>query len=188
MMPPRTPAVSSRPAPIAAQLRRAAGGPLFMVVDAARDPAILPALAALEPRVEISCLWQGEAAVNLADVAPYLLPVPSGGEADGFVAAAWGGAWGIFAVTDAPIAQLRRHLRRFALVRIPGGEVLNFRLYDPRVLRDFLPACDAAQRSLLFREVSAFLAEDAMGAHIRRYRATAEDSLRLDEVVVAGRS
>jgi hypothetical protein len=183
----RTPRVPARLPPIAAELRRIAGANLFMVVDAARDPAVLPALARLETRVEMACLWQGEAAVALADVAPYLLAVPPGGEADGFVEAAWGCAWGIFAATGSPMAQLRRHLRRFALVRLPDGEVVNFRLYDPRVLRDFLPACDADQRALLFREVAAFLAEDATGTRIRHYRPTAEGALRLDESVVTGR-
>ncbi|MBX9595365.1 MAG: DUF4123 domain-containing protein [Roseomonas sp.] len=188
MMPPRSRAAASQPLPIAAQLRRAAGAPLFMVVDAARDAAVLPALAALEQLVEIACLWQGEAAVSLADVAPYLLAVPPGGQADGFVASAWGSAWGIFAATDVPMARLRRHLRRFTLVRVAGGEVMNFRLYDPRVLRDFLPACDAAQRGALFRDIGAFLAEDATGDSIRRYRATAEGGLRMDEILAAGQS
>ncbi len=171
--PRRTPA----PPPVAARLRECAGAPLFMLVDAARDAQILPALGAIEEQVEIACLWQGEAAATLADVAPYLIAIPAGGQADEFVARAWGRSWGVFAATASPLAELRRHLRRFALARLPGGEVLHFRLYDPRVLRGFLPTCPAPQRAALFAGLDAFLIEDAAGTAMRCFRPGADGAL-----------
>jgi hypothetical protein len=154
---------------LAALLRAAAGAPVAMLVDAARDPKILPLLAALEPEVEIACLWQGEAATNLADVAPYLLALAENEAAAGFAARGWGRAWGIFVATPLPLAQLRRGLRRFTLAR-RGDEVMQLRLQDPRVLRAVLPSLSAAQLAGLFDGLDALLVEASGGDALLRYR------------------
>ncbi len=154
---------------VAPLLRRSAGAPLFMVVDAARDEMILPRLAALEGQVPLDCLWQGESADEHADVAPYLVALPDDGAADRLAADGWGRAWGIFVSSLLSPGALRRHLRRFTMVRLPDGEAAFFRFYDPRVLRPFLPTCDAEQTGRLFDGVACFLAETADGGAVLRH-------------------
>jgi hypothetical protein len=39
------------------------------------------------------------------------------------------------------------------------GKLLYFRFYDPRVLRRFLPTCDAEQLRQLFGPIDAFVME-----------------------------
>ena len=45
---------------------------------------------------------------------------------------------------------MERHFRRLLRVTGPGGKLLLFRYYDPRVLAAFLPTTDARQRAQIF--------------------------------------
>jgi len=54
---------------------------------------------------------------------------------------------------------MRRHLRRFLIVRAPDGKRLYFRYYDPRVLSVYLPTCNAAELQYIFGPVRQFVCE-----------------------------
>jgi hypothetical protein len=151
------------------------GRPLYLVIDAARREDLLDRLAALEEAVPIDCLWSGDSAVDYADVAPYLLPVPDSGEVDDFLAAGWGDSWGIAIATSLSQDDLRRHLRRYTMVRLPDGETLYLRLYDPRVLRTMLPTLTREQVGPLFAGVDAMIAEGATPGLTHVF--TAEDGI-----------
>src|SRR5436305_10083170 len=55
---------------------------------------------------------------------------------------------------------LKKHFRKFLLVKTEDGKELYFRFYDPRVLRIFLPTCDVAQLKEFFGPVEKFICED----------------------------
>ena len=51
------------------------------------------------------------------------------------------------------------------MVQLPERRKAYFRFYDPRVLRTFLPVCDAEQTTAMFAAVSAFVAESEAPGH-----------------------
>lgn len=71
----------------------------------------------------------------------------------------WGNSWGIFIETQLIIEELRKHLRRFLIVKSEEGTEMYFRFYDPRVLRIFLPTCDEEQVKEFFGPVERFIVE-----------------------------
>lgn len=148
-----------------------ANGPKsYMLIDAARNPGIYPALVAHQGELPVRSLYQGELADNLADVSPYVAALePGGGFADWLIDQGWGAAWGLFVHSPLDIDTVRRSLRRFTVVNTEDGRALLFRFYDPRVLRAFLPTCTPDQLAPLFRDVSGFLVEEDGGAAVRQF-------------------
>lgn len=129
------------------------------VLDAARLeglPAVLESLGA-----EASSLYSGPGAADLADVAPYLVGLVAGSPFSQWVLGeAWGRSGGILIVSEVGLDELRNHFRHFLMVIDEAGKALYFRFYDPRVLRIFLPTCDAEQLRALFGPITAFVVED----------------------------
>jgi hypothetical protein len=76
------------------------------------------------------------------------------------LASGWGHSWGIFVRTDHEFLTLRRHLRALSNVRLPNGRVAQFRFYDPRVLRGYLPTCTSDELALVFGPIREFVMED----------------------------
>ena len=71
-----------------------------------------------------------------------------------------GKSWGVFLTCAEPLEALRHHFRHFLMVKLPDRKQVYFRFYDPRVLRLFLPTCDAEQIRLLFRPIQYYIMED----------------------------
>src|SRR3954453_16036770 len=118
------------------------GAVLYMLLDAARDPLIYEWLSLLGDKVESRSLYQGDLGTSLAHVSPYLLQLRNADdEGWRFAVAGYGRNWGVFLVTNADFAEVRRHLRKFNIVYCEDKTPLVFRFYDPRVLRRFLPTC-----------------------------------------------
>jgi Domain of unknown function (DUF4123) len=114
----------------------AAAGQLYAVIDACDTPAVPEKARELGDSRAVS-LYRGSADEMYWAFAPYLFVV-DGDLLDWIVADLWTEPWGIFAVADKDLEAVRRHFRRFLLVRSPDGEQWYFRFYDPRVLKEFL--------------------------------------------------
>jgi hypothetical protein len=168
--------MAQRPHPdrIVAELwppRRPERETVFAVLDGARDERIAPAVQ--KAGLEHACLYRGELAQTLSDVAPYLVALEPRHEFTRWLLThGWGQSWGIFAVSQAPLADLRRHFRKFLMVYDETGKPLYFRFYDPRVLRIFLPTCDADQLQSLFGPILRYVTEDEDGTGLLIFRAT----------------
>jgi hypothetical protein len=133
-------------------------GEVYALLDGACDPRIYPILR--YSLVDSCCLYGGELPRELAEVAPYLVALarPSRLTA-GLLAAGWGESWGILLASTAILQDLRRHFRRFLRVQDERGRRLLFRFYDPRVLRTYLPTCDAAELRRFFGPVDRYVVE-----------------------------
>jgi len=131
----------------------------YAVLDGASVPDLRMRLYENEPEHE--CLYRGELAPDMAEVAPYLVRLEPGSEFFYWVIEqGWGKHWGVFAVSDVDTRQLHRHFRRFLTVYDPDGKPLLFRYYDPRVLRVYLPSCDAEELATIFGPIKNYLLED----------------------------
>lgn len=145
----------------------------YAVLDGAANPDLIDHLYDGE-RPEFACLFRGELEPDMAECAPYLVRLEQGTPfAQWVIDHCLGNHWGIFALSKAGFPELLRHFRKHNMVydgdsNRPG----YFRYYDPRVLRAFLPTCDAEKLADLFGPVEAFFAEAEDGAsHIRFERA-----------------
>jgi hypothetical protein len=131
---------------------------LYAVLDGARDRLVRPWV--IETRAAAWCLYRGDLTPALESAAPWLLRLmPGQPSTEQFFARAWNRAWGILIATSVPSRELRRHLRRFFVVRTEDKKKMLFRYYDPRVLRIFLPTCTPEEVTQFFGPISAMVAE-----------------------------
>jgi hypothetical protein len=134
------------------------GAATFVVLDGASVPGLLEKLAQWHPPAE--CLYRGEIKPEVAPVAPYLAQMePESDFAKWVLSEGWGKHWGIFAIVEADLRTMRQHFRRFITVHDESGKPLLFRYYDPRVLRTFLPTCNAKELAEIFGPVVCYVAE-----------------------------
>ncbi len=132
----------------------------YAILDGASVPELLPQLYEHEP--EHTCLFAGQLDPELAQTAPYLVLLePDGAFTDWVLEEGWGNHWGIYATASADIVfiQMRKHFRTFLRVRDPDGKPLYFRYYDPRVLRVYLPTCNADEARTIFGPVTRYIME-----------------------------
>lgn len=131
----------------------------FIVLDAARMYHSMEAVCSLNPTAQSLYLLEKDDPVQ--QVAPYLFQLADK-EAfcNYFMDKGWGDSWGIIIFSNAGFEEVKRHLRRFLMVKTEDGVELYFRFYDPRVLRIFLPSCDPKQVMEFFGPVNSFLLED----------------------------
>lgn len=146
---------------------RAEERPLFAVLDASRSDRVLTLLR--ESVEEYRSLYEGVQGDALGDVAPYIVELPKGSTLlDALVREGWQRRWGMFLTSDRPFKMVRRHFRRFLMVKEEEtGEPLYFRFYDPVVLRVFLPTCSVRQRHEFFGDILSFFVEGERGDVLR---------------------
>jgi hypothetical protein len=137
---------------------------LFAVLDGASVPKLPRRLK--EDAVPAISLLSDKPPADLAETGPWLVSLTpkTFGE---WVIANWGSHWGVLATSSSPIESLIKHFRELVQARLPDGRTVYFRFYDPRVLRVFLPTCDAAQIDQVFGPVSQFMCEDDGGAVLK---------------------
>ncbi len=134
------------------------GAHVYAILDGASVPGLREKLYAYEPQHE--CLYRGELEPDMAEVAPYLVLLDRKSAFTAWVLTqGWGKHWGIFAVSRASLPDLRKHFRRFLTVHDAGGRPLLFRYYDPRVLRVYLPTCNAEELQAMFGPVLCYILE-----------------------------
>jgi hypothetical protein len=139
--------------------------PLFAVVDATRDSS-LPQL------VETSALRSQplfEPAGEATGHAPVLVELGQASSEnerrgvhaflEGFLLGGWGKSWGIFFTSIESLDAMAAHFRRFLLTHAGDERPLHLRLYDPSILRAFLPACEPKEIAAIFGPVVSYLIE-----------------------------
>jgi hypothetical protein len=135
---------------------------VFAILDGASIPGLLKEFH--EKRPGQLCLYRGELEPDMAVVAPYVVELkPDSPFTQWVLAEGWGKHWGVFVMAEVDLKSVHRHLRSLLVVKDHNGRQLNFRFYDPRVLRVYLPTCDAGELMQVFGPVNclALEAEDA---------------------------
>jgi len=132
---------------------------VYALLDGASVPGLLDRLYGPQ-RPQFECLFTGDLAPDMAEVAPYLVELEQGSEtAEWVIAHGWGNHWGLYAVGKADLRTVWFHLRALTLVYGPDAKPLLFRFYDPRVLRIFLPTCAPDQVKEIFGSLDRFVME-----------------------------
>lgn len=150
---------------LAARIRAPDGHTTFGLLDGAAIPGLLDRLYGT-PDLEFECLFAGDPAVELAEVAPYIVRIEQNSEFAAWALGGWGQRRGFFvqAPTAVGIAPLRRHFRKLNTVYGPASQPLLFRYYDPRAIRMFLSDAGPREITHIFGPASRFMIERASGA------------------------
>ena len=129
----------------------------------------MPTIDRMRPGHE--CLFLGELEPELEMVAPHLVALdPDRAFFNWLFDNGWGDSWAIFLTSEKKLLDMRAHFRRLTIVQMPDGQYVYFRFYDPRVMRSFLPTCDAGQLKQMFGEpVDGFFVEAEDGGRILRF-------------------
>src|SRR5258708_30316159 len=115
---------------------------VYAVLDGASIPGLLKEV--YEKKPQYLQLYRGELEPDMAVVSPYLVELKADAPFSEWVLGeGWGNHWGIFLVSPVDMPTMRRHLRSLQIVKDHTGKDLNFRYYDPRVFRVYLPTCNA---------------------------------------------
>jgi hypothetical protein len=155
---------------------------VYAVLDGASVPELPQLLWEHEP--ENICLYRGELEPDMAAVAPYLVKLEYDYPFTKLICEkGWGNHWGIFAITPAEvnIRDMRKHFRRFLMVYSPENKLIYFRYYDPRVLRVYLPTCNAEETKIVFGPISCYITEDEDSSFLLRFMPDGE-KLRAEKV------
>lgn len=164
------------------QLFAGQGTRVFTILDGASVPNLRDNMGTFNP--EHICLFRGELEPDMAEVAPYLAFLERDAPfTDWVLTNGWGEHWGIFGVTKADLKELRKHFRKFLIVYDESGKSLYFRYYDPRVLRIYLPTCNANELKTVFGPVESYLVEDEEPKAVRKFLFV-ENLLREDKMVL----
>lgn len=129
-----------------------------------------------EEEPEHACLYAGDLEPDLEEVAPYLVRLEQGSRfTDWLINNGWGKHWGIFASTKEDLRTVRKHFRTFLLVQDPEGKTLYFRCYDPRVMRVYLPTCNAEEIQSVFGPLQWYVMEGEEEGELIRFRPDEKD-------------
>jgi hypothetical protein len=131
---------------------------VFSLQDAAASPRIYPNM--ILSLTDNACLYDGKLPQALMEAAPYIVHL-SGSSAytPWLLNEGWGNNWGILLQSTANLMSLRAHFQRLLIVKDEGGRRFNFRYYDPRVIRSYLPTCKPAELRMLFGPVDKFFVQ-----------------------------
>jgi hypothetical protein len=150
---------------------------IYAVLDGASAPHLPQTLAQLD--VESVCLFRGELDPEVAQVAPYMAVLqPETPFAEWVLQEGWGQHWGIFAISSADFRTMRKHFRTFLMVYDPNLKPLYFRYYDPRVLRVYLPTCNAQELRTVFGPIRRYIVEDEDPQVLLKYQSDGENLSR----------
>lgn len=150
---------------------------VYAILDGASVPGLVQRL--FQDKPEYECLYRGELAPDMQEVAPYLVRLaPDSDFSDWVAEKGWGNHWGVFVLARADLRMLRQHFRRFLMVHTQDARPLYFRYYDPRVLRVYLPACNSEELKKFFGPVAAYVLEDEKPDKLLRFE------VRTDALVV----
>ncbi len=133
--------------------------PNYILLDAAAMDAYMDWLKMKTPKTAYVSLYKGSAEEDLSSVAPYLFELNKE-VLDFYMLYGKGNAWGVMVRSALSFEQLKKHFRRFLMVKDEAGKQMYFRFYDPRVLRIFLLTCSQEQLVTFFGAIDCFLIED----------------------------
>ena len=153
----------------------------YAVVDGAADARLYDIVAA---ESEHACLYSGDYDEETCKALPWLVAIDDRSE----IGKLWrahesGRFWGILLRSALGLPELRRHLRHFTTARLPDGEIVLFRFWDPRVFDVFVQTETPDQIEAFFAPIELIVAD--LGSNGRR-RYEWQGGLRVDGAPATG--
>jgi hypothetical protein len=131
-------------------------------------------------------LFAGDQGAAMASVAPHLCHHHNHKICEQLVMSATAERIGFVFETDAPIAAVRKHLRRFLMVRRErDGRIVYFRFYDPEVLEAFLKASNPSELAEFFGPIAVIRTRVGLSDLVRGFAMDSKGQLVVSEKQVA---
>ena len=129
----------------------------YAIVDGAADPRLYDLVVESQTH---ACLYSGDYAADTRKAFPYIVQMRNGER----FSKIWsnhetGNYWGILCKTELALPAFRRHLRHFTTARLPDGEVVMFRFWDPRVFTTFVENGTAEEVAPFLKGISCVLCD-----------------------------
>lgn len=132
--------------------------PVLGLVDGASNGEMFYRLS--QSGQKFQSLYEGEQGMQLGAYGPCLVALDAENAFTQYLMQqGWGQAWCTYLSCSQPLELVRHHLRRFLTVRWASGQIMYFRFYDPRILRQFLPTCSPEQARNFFGPVAGYIVE-----------------------------
>jgi hypothetical protein len=142
---------------------------LWGIVDCARDRSLYRDIQQLGP--DAACLFTGKLEPVLLAASPYLVRLRENASfRERWRSEGWGQAWGIVFRSDAAAQELLQFFRKKMDAHLPDGKRVLFRYYDPRVFRNYLPACSVGELFGWFESIEEYIIEDEAGTSTQIFR------------------
>lgn len=133
----------------------------------AREPHLYELFASAPER---ECLFAGKLDPLLERNAPHIVRLYEGSALmQAWQQEGWGKNWGILCTAATSLKEVRRFFRHFLQAKLPNGQIVLFRFYDPRVWRTYFPTCTAGELARWFTMVDEYRAETESGTGTLRY-------------------
>lgn len=144
-------------------------GSWFAVIDGAQDSRLLGLVQSCR---EHACLFAGKLDPQVAATSPWVARIdPADALLPTWQAHGRGLNWGLMIEADLQLADIRSRLRRFTTAKLPDGDVVLFRFYDPRVFNTYIRAATPDERAPWFEGgITQYAVEGADGATMHQYR------------------
>ena len=129
---------------------------VYAVIDGAACPDLRFKIYDWEPKSH--CLWRGELAPDMQEVAPYLVQLEQTSSfTDWLLEKGWANNWNIFVESPLEDDVFQQQIRKLLTVESPEGKPLMFRFYDPRVLKMYTETMTNEQAPDFFAGVLRFI-------------------------------
>jgi hypothetical protein len=142
--------------------------PVYAVLDGAKDMLVRAFVEACgEPSVPLTeTLVQ-----NRPGIGAYLLYVPPTATKllDVLVKDGWGKGWGVYCTSSQPMDVIATHLRNTINVYTSTGLPFQIRLYEPNLLRWFLPGLLPHEATAVMGPVSRYVTEASGGRELMSF-------------------
>ncbi len=126
----------------------------YLLLDGAMIENLESRLRDLDANPVVEWLYRTTPYQAVFDAGPALVAVRSNSALEGAFIEHWQHDAGLIIESDAPMPLLAEHLRSLIHARVPGDASMLFRYYDPRVMRNWLPALSPAEKDPLMGPVS----------------------------------
>lgn len=153
------------PAELAEQVFGTPGRSCYALLDGAKINHLPQMLAG--SLLDHDSLFQGKAQQELAEVAPYLVRLERESPftrrlftTPGALGGLWGRDGGVLLLSAAPLADIRRQLRKYTRIRDEGGKWFYYRFWEPRVFRASAVQYDVATFRDFLGPIEAVLCPD----------------------------
>jgi hypothetical protein len=142
---------------------------LYVLLDAARVGPRMEEAFSLNK--EYDSLYRLSSQQNLATVAPFIFSAKPGSPFfDWYLENGPGNFWGVLLSSAVSMDELHKHFRKFLMVSTEDRKKVYFRFYDPRVLKMFLPTCNAQQILEFFGPVKHLLLEGEQNEFLKYWQ------------------
>lgn len=129
----------------------------YAIVDGAADPRLYQVVSSCS---RFACLYQKDYDEETLAAMPHLVKLIDGEQLpDVWRQHESGRFWGIVLQSSLDLPALRRHLRKYTTARLPDGEVVLFRFWDPRVFKTFAENGEPEQLAGFFEKVDIVIVD-----------------------------